>query len=85
MASLRDEIKAGVSAALVNAANALKVRGLPAGGTTGQSLVKTSATAYATDWETRVKGMGADTVVVLTQAAYDALATKSATTIYLTT
>ena len=58
--------------------------GVPVGGTTSQVLAKTSATDYATGWTNGVlNGGGVATIVALSQAAYDELGTKVATTLYV--
>ncbi len=65
--------------------------GVAAGGTAGQVLKKTSSTDYATAWATGVlsdvSGIAGASVVSnciqLSQASYDALATKDAATLYV--
>jgi hypothetical protein len=58
--------------------------GVPAGGTTGQALTKTSATDYATGWTSVVANVqGITGIWSGTQAAYDALTPKSSTVLYV--
>lgn len=58
--------------------------GVAPGGTTGQMLVKASDTDYDTQWAN--PGVSSETihaVEAMTQAQYDALATKDAATLYV--
>lgn len=64
--------------------------GVPTGGVAGSALRKTSGTDYATAWVTGVftdpgttGGSVITNVISLTQAQYDAIGTKVATTLYL--
>lgn len=60
-------------------------QGVPTGGTAGQILVKKSGINYDTEWKTvnNVTSTQVEKIVAMTQAEYDALTTKEATTLYL--
>jgi hypothetical protein len=65
--------------------------GIASGGTTNQALVKSSSTDYATTWTSVVRSdssqvTGSTSIsnaVYLSQASYDALPTKDASTLYI--
>jgi hypothetical protein len=60
--------------------------GIPPGGTTAQALTKLSATDYAVGWTSVVANVqGVAGIWTGTQAAYDAISPKVATTVYLIT
>lgn len=60
--------------------------GVPVGGSTGQVLAKSSGTDYATGWVTPFVGLnGATGLWIGNQAAYDAIVSKSPTTVYVIT
>lgn len=65
--------------------------GIATGGTTGQVLTKNSAIDFDTNWttppdtSTKVTGVGITTIQAITSAAYDALAVKDPTTLYVIT
>jgi len=78
-----DNIKAALQAAgadvkAINAALA-GIHGIPAGGTPGQVLAKTSATNYAVGWTTLLAGAASIQVVASLPG------TPDANTIYITT
>ena len=60
--------------------------GLPSGGSTAQALTKTSGADYAVGWSNVVANVqGVAGIWTGTQAAYDAIGTKSPTTLYFVT
>jgi hypothetical protein len=61
-------------------------QGVPTGGTTAQGLTKTSGTDYATAWTNIVANVqGVTGIWTGTQAAYDAIGTKTSTVLYVIT
>lgn len=75
-------VSTGVQAAGKDGANGV---GVPAGGASGQALVKTAATSHATGWAHVLCSESAMQLRVMTQGAYDALTTYQADTLYLLT
>ena len=59
--------------------------GVPPGGSVKQVLTKLLATDYAVGWETALSSTTVTTIWTGTQAAYDAIGTKDAATLYFIT